>query len=264
MEKTEQGFKEQKKELLFSGGAGALCYEMGYAHRLIEIVGKEKLQEYYIGGVSSGAACAGYFYAAINTEYDMKYWYENSGRKFYEPSNKKFFGFLTTGSLIYNLGESFYSFMESLDVPALNTKVHIAATSVEGFGHLKRQVFDNFENANDFAEALVASCFLPGIVRLGLYTTYKGKKMIDGGLTTPVPYKFDDSKKILINVLPCQWPFLRVVPDNTEIIDICKPFHLSFPLDYWLWGEQWSDEMFDKGYLAAEMQREIIEKVFKD
>ena len=49
-----------RKELLFSGGAGALTYEMGYAQALLEIVGKPKLQEYIIGGVSSGAECDGF------------------------------------------------------------------------------------------------------------------------------------------------------------------------------------------------------------
>ena len=102
------------KELLFSGGAGALNYEMGFSQALLEIVGKEKLKEYKLGGVSSGSACACYLHSAIHSEFDIKYWYQMSGRKFYEPPNKKYFGFFTNSDLIYDLSKEFYLFCKNL------------------------------------------------------------------------------------------------------------------------------------------------------
>jgi hypothetical protein len=73
---------------------------MGFSHALIEIVGKEKLREFKLGAVSCGSACAIYFHQAINSEYDMKYWYFNSMREFFEKENRKYYGFVTSGPLI--------------------------------------------------------------------------------------------------------------------------------------------------------------------
>jgi hypothetical protein len=66
---------EGVKELLFSGGAGAASYFFGYLQGLVEIVGKEHLRQYHLGGVSCGTAASGYFYLCINGELDMKYYY---------------------------------------------------------------------------------------------------------------------------------------------------------------------------------------------
>ena len=89
-EKLQESGKGEK-ELLFSGGAGAACFFMGYLQGLVEIVGKIKLREYKLGGVSCGTAAAGYFYIAINSDFDMKYFYQNYIRKFYEKENRKYF-----------------------------------------------------------------------------------------------------------------------------------------------------------------------------
>jgi predicted patatin/cPLA2 family phospholipase len=50
-------------------------------------------------------------------------------------------------------------------------------------------LIDHFHDANDFADAIKASCFLPLICGLSLYTNFRGNKCIDGGVTMPVPYK---------------------------------------------------------------------------
>lgn len=34
---------------MFGGGAGGLAFMAGYAHGMIEIIGKEKLKEYEVG-----------------------------------------------------------------------------------------------------------------------------------------------------------------------------------------------------------------------
>ena len=253
---------DPRKELLFSGGAGALAYEMGYAQALLEIIGKPKLKEYIIGGVSSGAACAGFLHCAIHSEYDMRYWHSNSGRKFYEPPNKKYMGFITTGDLVYNLSKDYFNFCREKGIPDLKGKFHCAITVFKNFG-IENEILDDFENAEDFGNAIKASCFLPGIMGWGIYTRYKGNKVMDGGLTCGVPYKYEDSEKVFINVLPNIWPFVRGTTENTTTLNISDSHGLNFPMDYWLWKETWADEMFLKGYLAGMKTQDEIKKAFK-
>lgn len=249
------------KELLFSGGAGALNYEMGFAQSLLEIVGKEKLQEYHFGGVSAGAACACYLYSAIYSEFDLKYWYQKSGRKFYEPPNKRFLGFFTNSDLIFELSRDFFVFCRENGVPSFNGKFHCTMSVFENFG-LEKHIVDYFDDENDFATAIKASCFIPGITSFGFYCKYKDKKALDGGIASSVPFKYENSEKIFINVLPNRWPFVRNQPDNIKFLNIYESYDLNFPMDYWLWKETWSDEMFLKGYLAGVKMKDEILKIF--
>ena len=108
-----------------------------------------------------------------------------------------------------------------------------------------------------------ASCYIPGLVGFGLYTTYKGKKMIDGGFTREVPYKFEKSKKIFITLFPDKSPYIKNKPENLVSINIHEPYNLSFPSDYWHWKQSWGDEMFLKGYLAGVQQKDEIIKAFE-
>ena len=80
---TESGFG--RKELLISGGAGCASFQMGYLHGMVEIVGKDKLKEYQLGGVSCGTAAACYLLKVINSDdIDMKHFYRTCIRRFYE------------------------------------------------------------------------------------------------------------------------------------------------------------------------------------
>ena len=254
----EQPLSPPLKELLFSGGAGALNYQMGFSQALLEILGKDKLKEYKLGGVSAGAACACYLHSAIHSDYDVKYWYQASGRKFYEPPNKRFLGFFTNSDLIYKLSKDFYVFCKDQGMPDFNGIFHCAMTSISNF-NVEKMIVDQFDDENDFANAIKSSCFIPGITSFGLYAKHKGKKVIDGGVTSGIPYKYEDSEKIFINVLPDKWPFIREVPDNTTFLNIYEEYNLHFPMDYWLWKETWADEMFLKGYLGGiKMKKEIF------
>lgn len=255
----------QKKELLFSGAMGCVNYQMGYAQALLEILGREHLKQYNLGGVSAGSAAAGYLYCSIHSDYDLKYFYQTSTRKFYEPPNKKYFGLFTNGSLMYSLCKEYWNFCRDLGIPHHNNNYHMYVTIFENFG-LEKLLVDTFTDADDFAQALHASCYLPAITGFGLYTSFRGKKAFDGGLTMPIPYKYEDSEKIFINVLPknfYNWPVVKEWPKNLVMLDIHKEYELKFPMDYYPWKETWSDEMFLKGYLTGVKNKEEIEKVFK-
>jgi hypothetical protein len=73
-------------------------------------------------------------------------------------------------------------------------------------------VIDYFEDGDDLGNALEASSTVPLLTRLGVFSSYKGKTTIDGGITAVIPYKYENSKKIFINVSPKftrQWPMFR-------------------------------------------------------
>ena len=220
-----------KKELLFSGAMGCVMYQMGYSQALLEILGRDHLKQYNLGGVSAGAAAACYLYCAIHSEYDLKYFYQTSARRFYEPNNKKYYGLFTNGSLMFTIGKEYWDLCRKLNIPSLNGSLHMYVTIFENFGFEKKLV-DNFENAEDFSEAIHASCFLPAITGFGLYTTYRGKKAWDGGITMPIPYKYKDSEKIFINVLPktfYSWPVVKEWPKNMTMINIRRCMNSIFP-----------------------------------
>ena len=251
-----------KKELLFSGALGIVNYQMGYSQALVEILGKEHLKQYHFGGVSAGAAAAGYLHCAGHSDMDLTHFYQTHTRSFYEPPNKKYFGLITNGSLMLEKAKEFWSLCRDLNIPQSN--YHLYITVFKNFG-IEKQMLDSFKDGNDFAEALHASCYLPAITGPTLYTRFRGNIAFDGGLTMPIPYRFEDSEKIFINLLPKQfysWPIVKKWPKNLTMIDIHKEYALQFPLDYYPWKETWSDEMFLKGYLAGIKGKDEIERVF--
>jgi hypothetical protein len=86
-------------------------------------------------------------------------------------------------------------------MPNLHEKYHLYYTTIEGLG-FKANLIEKFENKEHFANSLEASCTLPMITTFGFYKNYLGKKVIDGGFSKPIPYRYEDSKKIFVNVLP--------------------------------------------------------------
>lgn len=255
-----------KKELLFSGAMGCANYQMGFAQSLLEIVGKERLKEYHLGGVSAGAPVTACLHAAINSEYDIKYWYENGTRKFYEPGNKGYYGLFTNGSLMKKICKNYWKFCREKGIRSLNEgKYHLYISVFKNFS-FEKKIIDQFEDEDDFAEAVHASCYLPAITGFGLYTRYKGQLAFDGGVSMPIPYKFEDSEKIFVNVLPMKfysWPIVKEMPKNIVFMNIQEEYNLKFPIDYFPWKEEWSDEMFLKGYLSGIKNEGLIKKNFK-
>ena len=260
---------ENVTEVLFSGGAGAMAYQMGFAQAMLEIIGKEKLKKCQIGGISCGNGTGISFLNSIySNDYDMKHYYNESGRKFYEQENKKFYGFFTSGDLIFEESKSQWEYLQSLNVPDMNEKFHLYVTDING-GRPQPLLIDKFKDSEDFGEATRASSMLPMIAKFGLYVNYRGKKCIDGGLSMPIPYKYKKSKKIFINVLPItfyKWPFnqseSKVEELNLTTFNIYEDSKLVFPIDYWIWKEKWSDEMFLKGYFCGIKQKEKLVNAF--
>jgi predicted patatin/cPLA2 family phospholipase len=62
-----------------------------------------------------------------------------------------------------------------------------------------------------------ASCTLPIITRFGFFSEFRGHKTVDGGFTASIPFKYEESEKIFLNVLPTltrKWPFVWTQPKN--------------------------------------------------
>lgn len=98
------------------------------------------------------------------------------------------------------------------------------------------------------------------------FANFRGRKALDGGFTNAIPYRYENSKKIFINILPkasCSFPFVWKRPKNMEIIHAHESDRkLSFPKDFWLWDEVWADDMFMSGMLAAKADTERLLKLF--
>lgn len=129
----------------------------------------------------------------------------------------------------------------------------------------KKLIVDQFESEDDFASAILSSSNVPMFTNLGIFTQFRGMQAVDGGLTGPIPYKYKNSRKVFINTLPKFtriWPFSRDIPKHCDYLDISETYNLKFPMDYYLWSEEWADEMFYKGYLAGMDSREKITNIF--
>ncbi|KAL4494985.1 hypothetical protein ABPG72_015685 [Tetrahymena utriculariae] len=255
----------RKKELLFSGGAGAIGYQMGYCQGLIEIVGKEKLKEYRVGGVSAGSAVAGYFLLAVyDEEHSMKDSYYKYARKMFEKNNKKYFGLFTSCDTVRDLAYMYWDLVvNNPNLPPLQDNFHLCMTHLQGIFSIKPLIANEFLSREDFGEAVSASCALPLVTTFGACRKFRGKKVVDGGFTRPIPFIDEDSEKVFLNVLPEFCNLIQKMPKNISILNITSKSDVLFPRDYWLWSEYWSDEMYLKGYLAALNDTDAIKKTFK-
>lgn len=257
--------KEEKiYELLFGGGAGAIGFEMGFSQAILEIVGKEKLKKYRFGAVSCGCACAAFFYASIHTDLDMKYWYNSKVRAFFAKENRKYCGLITNGSKVRKIAEEFYDWHIQNKIEPVSKWLNVVTTKVTGALNFEAWVVDDFRDKVDFGNAVEASCTIPILTTLGLYCKFRNAKTIDGGFSSPIPYKYENSHKIFINVLPRLsriFKSVRPTPKNIQYIDTAE-LGIKFPLDYYLWDQEWSDSMFLKGYFAGKNQEAKIKQVF--
>ncbi|KRW98131.1 Acyl transferase/acyl hydrolase/lysophospholipase [Pseudocohnilembus persalinus] len=263
-----QHIKEENiEELLFSGGAGAIAFQAGYAHALIQIVGKERLKEFKLGGVSAGAIIAGLFHFCLHQEkYDMKFFWENLLRKPFEVKYRKYYGFFTTGDILRWSAYEYFRLAEEINLPTFNGVLHFVTTTIGRYYMPKKLLIENIKSPEELGDALESTCNVPFIVKNKFFTSYKGEKTIDGGFTSNIPYKYEKSQKIFLNVLPKMFylsRFLQGNPKNVENIQITQGSNVQFPYDYWVRDEQWADNMFLKGVLAAKDQEEMLLEKFK-
>ncbi|EGR30539.1 patatin-like phospholipase family protein, putative [Ichthyophthirius multifiliis] len=146
--------QKQIKELLLSGGAGALAFQMGYLHVLTQYVGVEKLREYKIGGISAGSAVGAFFHVK---------------------------NVLMEGQ--------FKSYL-------INMKILI------------KYLLMYFLKSQECGQAVTENI------------------------------------------------------QNIEYLDITENSNVRFPIDYWIWDEYWCDEMFARGQIAAQNDKDRLIKIF--
>ena len=83
---------DEPREILFSGAAFAIPYQIGFMKYMIELLGEDFIQTCHIGGVSSGAVAACYLYSAVRTPYSIEYFYEHFVKPFFQQESKLFPG----------------------------------------------------------------------------------------------------------------------------------------------------------------------------
>lgn len=250
-----------RKELLFSGGTGASAYLLGFTEGLIKIVGKSKLLEYSYGGISAGFSNSFLLYCSLHSNLSMRQLYETTVRKLYFKENKyKCLTFVVKPSAVDLCLRQSYAFYKELNLPNPKGSVYTFVSEV-GNRKLTPLIIDNFESEEMFVEGFKASVQLPFITVNSLYAKYEGKTVLKGSFTRPIPYKYEDSHKVFLNVRPER--FIKNVKniENLNVIDIMKPQHLQYPRDYWFWNEDWADSMYEKGFTCAYLLQNHIHKV---
>lgn len=118
---------------------------MGYLHGLIEIVGKEKLREYKLGGVSAGNAAALFFHMCLHQdEYDMKYFNEHEIAKYFRKDNRKYLGLFTNYQVIQANTKTYCTALEEFgnQIPNINGIYHCVVTEWDGKFKFKKVVLD--------------------------------------------------------------------------------------------------------------------------
>jgi hypothetical protein len=252
-----------RKELLFSGGTGASSYILGFSEGLIKIFGKEKLKEYTYGGISAGFVNAFLLYCSLNSSLNLKDLYNDTLRDLYKEENKyKNLSIFVKPNSVDEILKKCWIYYKQLNLPSTEGKVYTFVSEFENNKKMSPLLIDRFEDEINFIEGIKATTQLPFITVNSLTAFYKGKKVLKGSLTRPIPYKFDDSYKIFINVRPEY--FIRNVKDvkNLHVIDIKNVQKLIYPLHYWFWNVEWADSMFDKGYDSAFLLEKELRKNF--
>ena len=67
---------------------------------------------------------------------------------------------------------------------------------------MKPLIVSKFNSKEDFGDAISASCAIPLITTFGINRKFRGMRAVDGGFTRPIPYKYEDSEKVFLNMLP--------------------------------------------------------------
>ena len=137
---------------------------------------------------------------------------------------------------MHSESKKFYDACKLDNVDLSSGKYHFYYSKLHNL-NLKGVLCDKFEDSEDFANGIITTSFIPGIIKLHFFQRYRGDICWDGGCTNIIPYKYKDSKKIFINILPDYWPFTCKDPPNCITLNINKHFNLIFPLDYWIWSE---------------------------
>lgn len=145
--------------------------------------------------------------------------------------------------------------------------MHVAITTFNRFGIPRREIVSEFFDDADMCETVIASCNIPYLIDPKFFADFRGRKALDGGICTVIPNRFENSKKVFLNLSwkhYCKFPFVWKWPKNLDIIHIGESDRkLSYPKDFLMYDEHWADEMFDSGTNAANADRETLLKLVK-
>lgn len=111
-----------------------------------------------------------------------------------------------------------------------------------------------YKDGAELGQALESTCGIPYLMNFSFFSKFQNKKTLDGGFTGMIPNKYDKSQKVMLNIFPkytVKFPFVWKQPKNMNYLHITENSGIKFPFDYWLWDENWADEMFLKGILSA-------------
>ena len=245
------------KVIYVGPGCGHVAYTLGFVGGLLD---DEKLRQAIqahgavFGGASSGAFAAAYAMASLNGVRDMAWWYQNGMRPGYQEI-KRTGSTLCMGRMLDLMSRDYYRICraalgigDASGLPWLRW-LPISATDV---GTLRPRFLTSFASEDEFADSIVASSYVPGLMGLQPWHVINGSRVFDGyaGLWTTT---FPDSYLFL--------SFLPTLPITT----LGRNYILAYTLDStneslatkaWPWGDPaWADGAFQRGRADATAQQ---------
>jgi len=236
---------------------------MGISHHLQKTYGQKFLRERgHFGGVSSGAATAGYLAGSAHGYLDVEQWYREHVRTVYTSAEKSPFGvWWGTSKIIWRLGARFYDICHEKGKPFLKHSYHTAVTTLPDF---RSRIIDRFRRREDFGDAMCATTFIPAVTGRSFWARCGShSRCIDGGIAHPVPVhpKKEEYPTLMLDVIG----IAKYHPRSSDLHLILTQRWRKLPLrHFWTQGTPgWADEMFRKGKEDAHRHRREIDRFFQ-
>lgn len=112
-------------------------------------------------------------------------------------------------------------FEKEQHLPSFKGKLHFYISEIgKSLRLLSECCVDVFHSREDFGSAVAASCAIPMVTTFGFSRKFRGVRVVDGGMTKPIPFKHSHSRKVFLNVLPEFCNFIQKTPSNIAILNI--------------------------------------------
>ena len=188
----------------FSGGGFLLPYHLACIRALKEIslIGNEGHCQ-QVGGASAGSLAA----AVVACSLDLNV-VDRAVDEMTDECRKNG----TWGKLGGCLREKLEELLPEDAHLRCNGRLHVAVTKVKPWGALRSKRVTHYESRDDLIAALLASCHLPILSTGSLTTSFRGRRVVDGGFTDVMPVMRDTCANHVVKISCLMVDMLKKMP----------------------------------------------------